>query len=545
MEDQIKYGIDRSRDFLKHIWKEALHQRGGSGKEAVFRLARDPATYEIKIISSVKLADYHKITHQADWELLKKFAQPLKGKTVVFINSTMVGGGVAMLRPPLTHLLNRLGINAHWYVLEDLPNVYLKNPFEFTKMMHNILQRRSSEHLTREGKEAHKLLCEQNFQVLKKQQPIVDADVIVLDDTQPAPLFRMLKQINPKAKWIWRDHMDTSHTLMSRPGTPQAEVASYILDELGIKQVNAFVTHPVDEFVLPGTENKTYFVPATIDLFDDLNRELTVPSIKEGISFINHQIFLKNFNLYLRDQVSRVSLRRPRIVLIARFDESKGMDIALRLGVAARNALKKAGVRGRALPQIIIAGNGSIDDPSGERIYKDMLRLRRNYPRDLNDIIIIRLKHNYGAVNALMNPLPRKNGEETCVIGLQTSLAEGLETRVSDWIHHGIPVVISNRGGMSLQVKEGMSGIILDYNQPDYDINRGAEFIASTMLDKDKYKAFRNSTKWQAQDYTTREFTTSANAIRWTRIFGRVLSGKHADRKWMLTGSSSTQHRLP
>ena len=118
---------------------------------------------------------------------------------------------------------------------------------------------------------------------------------------------------------------------------------------------------------------------------------------------------------------------------------------------------------------------------------------------------------------------------------MQTSDAEGLETRISDAINHGKPVVISNRGGMKTQVIDGMSGIILDYDQPGHDLDRGADWISELLTDDAKYDAMAESTRQAANQHNKVEFTTVSNTMRWLRIFGRVLAGQQeSDKVWLL-----------
>jgi glycosyltransferase involved in cell wall biosynthesis len=124
---------------------------------------------------------------------------------------------------------------------------------------------------------------------------------------------------------------------------------------------------------------------------------------------------------------------------------------------------------------------------------------------------------------------------------MQTSEAEGLETRISDWIRHGVPVVVANRGGMPLQVVEGASGIVLDYEKPDRDIERGAGFISRLMLDTEEYESMRKSTIEAAERYNNREFITTANTTRLLRVFSRVLTGGEADRQWKMSELSGTE----
>lgn len=507
----------------------------------IFKLRRNPDTYEAVVESKITLKDYRRMTRLRDWTLLLRLARPLRGKKIVFINPTMAGGGVAMLRPTLVHMLHLLGVDAHWYVMEGLNDNSGENPFVFTKSMHNIIQRRAGDQrITPAGKAVHQRWNKQNMAVLEKQKNIASADVIVIDDPQPAPLFSFFRKINPTAKIVWRDHIDNSGKLMADPTTPQGEVWQYLRDECHIGEADAFVFHPVEAFVPPDVHDRTFFVPATVDPHDDLNRKLSYDEIVSGLRFINDEIANKNEELTAQgrplDRQKLLSTDRRRIVLIARFDESKGMDKAMELGVRARHKMAAAGIPRAELPEIMLVGNGSVDDPSGIPMYEEMLRLRREkYPDDMQDIIVMRLKHNYAAMNALMH---------TSALGLQTSEAEGLENRITDWIEHGVPVVISNRGGMPLQVIEGKSGHILDFDKPDFDLDRGATIIAELLMNNDKYNALKQTTIVAGHEFNRREFTTTANVTRWLRIFDKTLAGHAADKVWKVSEMLGTKPAL-
>lgn len=541
--------IIKNKNKLKHSpstrltnWLKAslrINVKNVDRSKEVFKLSHDSSTYEVSIESDITLDDYKKMTLPTDWKLITKFASRLVGKSVVFINPTMEGGGVAMLRPPLVHMLKLLGVNAHWYVMAKMKNPDDPSPFIFTKQMHNILQRRTSPdvRITDEGKAIHKKWGQENAAVLITQNNIKQADIIVIDDPQPAGLKLYIDKVNPNVKWVWRNHIDTSGKLMSDPSTPQGQIASYLLDECDMRTVDAVITHPVSAFVYPDMFDKTYFAPATIDSFDDLNRHLNNQEVKDGIDFINNEITLKNMEFLFdnreADLQSLINPNRRRIVLIARFDESKGMDKAMEMGVRVRRKMRDDGLDENDLPQVIIVGNGSVDDPSGVTLYEEVLRIRRKrYPDDKPGIIVMSLKHNYSAINALMYYSHDRTSE---LVAMQTSEAEGCETRISDWIRHGIPVVVSNRGGMSLQVVVGKSGFILDFNKPDYDLGRGADFIYNLMIDYKKYMQFRKSTLGMAEKYNNREFSTTANVARLARVFNDVLTDKKADKVWRIS----------
>jgi len=316
-------------------------------------------------------------------------------------------------------------------------------------------------------------------------------------------------------------------------------VASYLLDECEVRSVDAVITHPVRAFVHPDLNGKTYFSPATLETFDNLNRHLTELEIIAGIEFINAEIVEKNKQLLAAGRTDDIqpllSLDpdRQRITLIARFDPSKGMDKAMKMGVLTRQKMRAAGVPEDQLPEVVIVGNGSVDDPDGPGIFEEMLRVRRKQdPKEMEGIIIMRLTHNYDAMNALM----RRSH-----VLMQTSIAEGLETRVSDAIMHGKPVVVSNRGGMKTQVVEGKSGIILDYDKESYDLDRGAEFMSGLLMEPKVYKAMADSTKEQAETFNSREFTTTANVVRWLRIFKNLLVEAEADKIWTMSEMAAVE----
>ncbi len=504
--------------------------------QEVYRLLRDPDTYEVAVDSDHGLEEYEEITHPDDWAALMDEAGRLEGTRWTFINPTMEGGGVAMLRPPAVHLMNQLGVQARWYVMEPIQDTGKGEPFKFTKLMHNISQRVAGEdeRITEEGKDLHWHWADaENGPVLEAQEHVRETDVFVIDDPQPAPLIARLKRANPDAKFIWRNHIDTSHGLMSDSSTPQGEVASYLLDECGVRDVDAVVTHPVEAFMHPGMEGKTYFAPATIDPFDNLNRHLSEQEIADGVGFINSEIARKNAELIkagrYEDAQPLLSMdpERQRLTLIARFDPSKGMDVAMEMGVQTRRLLREQGVPEEELPEVVIVGNGSKDDPQGPEEYEGMLRLRREaYPDEAAGITVMRLRHNYDAMNALM---------WRSTVMMQTSYAEGLENRIGDAERHGKPVVISDRGGMKTQVVDGESGIILDYGRDDYDVERGARFMARMLTDPEAYERMSAGTSRVAEKLISREFTTTANVTRMFRTANRVRAGEPADNIWKMS----------
>lgn len=514
----------------------------GRDKE-VYGLRYDRETGEVHVNSDITLETRQRVTHPADIEYIKDLAESLEDKTIVNISATMEGGGVAMILPVEVDSLRKLGVDAHWFVMEPQEG---ENPYLFTKQMHNVAQRKSDKRISEDGKALHRRYTEHNFKKFSKQDEFKNADIFVIHDPQPAAMIRQLQELNPNAKFIFRNHIDTSGELMADPATPQGEVAGYLLDECGVRDVDAVITHPVDEFSFQDEDMalKTYYAPATLDMHDNLNRKLNPEEVQSGIEFINDEIRQRNEVLVATDRQEDVIAEldvnpsKKRLTLVARFDPSKGMDVAMHIGVLVREKMREQGAHEADLPEIVLVGNGSVDDPDGPAELEKALKLRREkYPTEKDGIIIARLSHNYDAINALMS---RSSAM------MQTSYAEGMETRISDAIIHGRPVVASNRGGMKTQIVEGESGMILDYDLPDLDIPRAVDYFANLLSDEQAYQETTERTRYQADRHNVRNFTTVSNLARFMRVYAGVLNDRQADRKWEMgeiTGDESVFKR--
>lgn len=104
-----------------------------------------------------------------------KAARPLYGLRVLEINSTFHGGGVAGMLHSLISLMNDVGIDANWNLLDGDPTL-----FQVTKKLHNALQGEPVELTEREV--AGYLRGNEAF---ARYSPIADHDVI--SSTIPNP----------------------------------------------------------------------------------------------------------------------------------------------------------------------------------------------------------------------------------------------------------------------------------------------------------------------------------------------------------------------
>jgi trehalose synthase len=142
------------------------------------------------------LARYQQLIGIRATERLLRKARRLAGLRVLHVNSTRQGGGVAEILSSLTPLMNDVGIETDWMVIDGSAEF-----FAFTKDIHNGLHGEAVE-ITSAGKRLHSDVALGNASRAK----LDDYDVVVVHDPQPLPLI----EVRRKQAWIWCCHVDLS-----------------------------------------------------------------------------------------------------------------------------------------------------------------------------------------------------------------------------------------------------------------------------------------------------------------------------------------------
>src|ERR1700749_1893534 len=81
------------------------------------------------------LSDYTHIVGKEVTERIRELAEPLKGKRVLHVSATAVGGGVSEIIYTIVPLMRDIGLDAHWHVIFGKEEF-----FNATKLLHNSLQ---------------------------------------------------------------------------------------------------------------------------------------------------------------------------------------------------------------------------------------------------------------------------------------------------------------------------------------------------------------------------------------------------------------------
>lgn len=446
---------------------------------------------EVQTTELVSLNDYHLVTHDLEMEKLKKLAKKCRGKKIVFINATAQGGGVAIMRHALIRLFKLLNVDAHWYVLKPSEELFLITKQKF----HNVLQGVSDStiNLTDTEKQLYNKWIEQNAKLLRPAYR--NADVVVIDDPQPSGLISFIKATNPKCKIIYRSHIQLEAKLADKIGIPQYNTWQFLWQN--ISKADLFISHPIPAFVPKNVvKSKLVYMPPTTDPLDGLNKPLRPTQM---------EYYLNLFNKYLRETGQKgLDPRRAFIVQIARFDPSKGIPDLIQ---SYSLLVKKLKNKKMDIPQLVIAGHGSVDDPDGVPIYNVTMEMLASdqYKHLKDDVKIARIP----PIDQVLNAVLRDS--KVC---LQLSHKEGFEFKVTEALMKGIPMVAYKAGGIPLQIQEGINGFLVDTG----DTKAVASKLYKLFTDDELYVKMSKA----APKTLNPEVNTVSNAINWLFLTSEI-----------------------
>jgi len=342
------------------------------------------------------IEDYRKIVGDEIIDELYLLAQKLKGISIQNINSTPSGGGVAEILSRIVPLMQELGVNIWWDVMEAEEEF-----FSITKKIHNRLHGVDIPL----SKEVLNYFLEVNYQNALRIKKW--ADIVFIHDPQPIALIKMKRKL--KNKWIWRCHVDFS--------SPCRDIWLFLKKFIEKYDVSVF-SAPI--FSRP-LSIRQVLIPPSIDPLSDKNKELEPRFIDE---------VLNRFG---------IDKEKPIITQISRFDYLKDP-----IGVIKAFRLAKKYVD----CQLVLAGGGARDDPEGEKVLEEV----KNEASSSRDIFVIYLPPNsHLEINAL---------QRASTIILQKSLKEGFGLTVAEALWKEKPVIASCVGGIPLQIAHKYSGIL-------------------------------------------------------------------------------------
>ncbi len=329
-------------------------------------------------------------------EELKLLAANLSGKVIQNINSTFSGGGVAEILNRILPLLEQLGVDARWDIVKGNDRF-----FQVTKKFHNALHNRQQD-ITPEDFDVFREVTEENLRSMN-----IYGDIMFIHDPQPAGLIQKKQQLGNK--WIWRCHIDIS--------SPSRLVWDFLRPY--ITQYDAAVfSAPAFSPELP---IRQFLISPSIDPLSDKNKELPAEVIDAIMSKYG------------------IPRDKPIITQVSRFDYLKDP-----VGVIQAFELVKKSFNCR----LVFAGGTASDDPESDKVLAEVRERAGNNP----DIHILLIPPNSDIdINAL---------QRGSTVIIQKSLGEGFGLTVSEALWKGKPVVASAVGGIPLQIKDKLTGLL-------------------------------------------------------------------------------------
>ena len=355
---------------------------------------------------------YLELLPPATAKQLTAIADQFRTKSVIHINSTAYGGGVAEILHSLVPLSNALGINTQRAVITPKDTRF----FDVTKRIHNMLQ-------GAEGQLTDDELCIY-YDCLDDIAAEIDesglsADVWFLHDPQLLPLGRLLNRGTARTK-LWVVHIDLT------------EPNPWLMDQL-LPLTNAYdlMVCSLDDYAPRHRLDETgiFIAPPAIDPFAPKNCEMPRHKAADIV------------------QALGVDVSRPLVTQVSRFDFWKdpwGVIDAYRFAKKTHPGLQLA----------LLGLSQANDDPEGEKVWDSVSKHADSDP----DIHLYFSPYDLPATNdEIVNALQTHSQ-----VLVQKSTREGFGLTVSEGMWKGKPLIGGNVGGIRLQIVDGESGYLVD-----------------------------------------------------------------------------------
>jgi len=279
------------------------------------------------MMTTPTLFDYREAVGPDIIEELTILASHVGNRSIKMVNSTAVGGGVAEMLRRVVPLLNEMGIQTAWDVIEGDEEF-----FEITKRFHNALQGQEDD-FQKEVFEAYLANNEKN------NKTDFDEDLVIVHDPQPAALIHWHQK--RKNRWVWRCHID-----LSNPNPRLWEFLKPYIEKYDAVVFSSALFSP--QLAIP----QYRFYPA-IDPLDDKNRDLEDVYVEE---------------IFAKYEVPR---DKPIVTQISRYDPWKDPVGVVR---AFKMARKYVDCR------LLLVGDKAADDPESEKILAEVREEAGNDP---------------------------------------------------------------------------------------------------------------------------------------------------------------------
>jgi trehalose synthase len=466
---------------------------------------------EVQAIDAARLEPLIGAERMARFEQTAEVArETLGGSSVLNVNSTAAGGGVAEMLETLLAYARGAGVDARWLVMEGDPAF-----FAITKRIHNGLYGSPGDggelgpaeqsHFERVGREnAEELLA-----------LIRPGDVVVIHDPQPAALVAAAKSAG--AKVVWRCHVG-----LDSPNEWSARSWEFLRPYLA--DADAVVVSRA-AFAPPWADPaQVHVIPPSIDPFSAKNEPFSLRNARLTLSYVgllDGSIETRPAVRFTRRDGSPGRIER-RVDLVQTGPPAPG-DVPLVVQVSRWDRLKDmAGVMSGFVEHVdpalgahlLLCGpvvTGVADDPEAAEVLDECTALWRELPdaaRSRVHLACIPMAdpdENAAIVNAT---------QRHASVVVQKSLAEGFGLTVAEAMYKRKPVVAGAVGGIVDQIEDGTHGLLVD----PADLPAFGAAVESLLRDREYAARLAEN----AHDRVIDEFLGDRHLEQYARLFEQL-----------------------
>jgi trehalose synthase len=467
--------------------------------------AIDPARLE-PLIGPERMASFEQTAELA--------RQTLAGSSVLNVNSTGAGGGVAEMLQTLLSYARGAGVDARWLVIEGDAAF-----FAITKRIHNGLYGSAGDggELGRaEHRHFERVLSDNADELLALVRP---GDVVVIHDPQPAALVAAAQ--NAGARVVWRCHVGLDHPNEWSERAWEF-LRPYLADSDAVVVSRAAFAPPWAD------PSQVRVIPPSIDPFSAKNEPISMRNVRLILSYvglIDGSIETAPAVSFTRRDGSPGRIDRrvetvqtgppapadaPLVVQISRWDRLKDMAGVMRGFVQHVDPSLGA--------HLLLCGpavTGVADDPEAAEVLDECLGEWRDLPHaarcrvHLACIPMVDPDENAAVVNAI---------QRHASVVVQKSLAEGFGLTVAEAMWKRQAVVASAVGGIVDQIEDGTHGLLLE---DPTDLRAFGVAVESLLRDRETAVRLAEDAHRRVLD----EFLGDRHLERYARLFGELVQG--------------------
>jgi trehalose synthase len=431
--------------------------------------ALDAARLE-SLIGRERIANYEAIAEATE--------SVMRGRTVLNINSTAAGGGVAEMLQTLLAYGRGAGLDIRWLVIQADPGF-----FEITKRIHNGLYGSAGDGGalgSLERRHYERELRRNADELLALVRP---DDVVLIHDPQPAGLAAAMASVG--AKVVWRCHVGADE-----PNEWTDRSWSFLRPYL--EDVDAFVFSRRAFAPSWVDESRMHVIAPSIDPFSAKSEPIsqrTVRSILGYVGLLAGDGVVPAVPFTRRDGSPRRINRRvdvlqtgppppanlPVVVQVSRWDRMKDMP-----GVMNGFAAHVDHGLGAHLLLVGPAVTGVADDPEASAVLEECIELWRSLPHAARGRVHLACTPmaDPDEAAAIVNALQRH-----AAVVVQKSIAEGFGLTVAEAMWKSRPIVASAVGGIVDQITSGRHGLLV---RDPLDLAAFGEAVETILRDRDE-----------------------------------------------------------